>query len=249
MQLAWEDVQSIVDDVETLAYRGWNILEGLQKSKQKLFANELVQDVLAKDRAGVVPFFTSWCPNAQGDERLAFLQEAMTLLEDNTETLVSLFDDYVPENVDGFIALTHATEAVDDSIEWFFNHDWIWKMYIMALNVLNVFLLLCVYIFTKHNLIHPPTRFYLAFFVVPLFTIATILLLMVTASSGIATLMNADFCAGGEGSGSPQGTIRDAIFSFQHGSVNPAPNQNLTGTLGLVYESFDYYANVRSLEK
>jgi hypothetical protein len=127
----------------------------------------------------------------------------------------------------------------------------------MALNVFNVFLVLCCYIFSKHNLIHPPTRFYLTLFVVPLFSVATMLLMMVTASSGVASLMNADFCAGGQGMGSPQGTIRDAIFSYQHGSISsssssvvfnhdPQTKNDLTGTLDLVYESFSYYANVRS---
>jgi hypothetical protein len=248
VQLAWEEVQTVVDDVEALAYRGWNVLDALQSSKKNLYDNELVQELLYKEQRGAVPLFSSWCPNAQGDERLAFIQDAMSNLEENTETLMSLFDDYVPENANGFISMTHATESVDDSIEWFFAHDWVWKMYIMALNVLGAFLVACCYIFSKHNWIHLPTRFYLTFFVVPLFSVATILLLMVTASSGVATLMNADFCAGGQGTGSPQGTIRDAIFSYQHGSVDHnGGTKNLTGTLGLVYESFSYYANVRRI--
>ena len=259
VQLAWDEVHSVVEDVETLAYRGWNVLDELQVAKTNLYANYLVQSVLQQPNINeqqkqqeedVLPLFTEWCPNAAagGAERLAFLQQAMTTLENNTETLVSLFDDYVPDNPNGFIALTHATASVDASIQWFFSHDWIWKMYIMTLNVLSIFMMLCCFLFSNHNIIHLPTRYYLMFLIVPLFSAFTMLLILVTASSGVATLMNADFCAGGdpeeEGYPSPQGTIRDAIFSYQHGTVHPN-QQNLTGTLGLVYETFNYYSNVR----
>ena len=242
VQVAWEQVQLVINDVETLAYKGWHSLDGLKQARDQLHENRLVQDVLNQTSARVAPLFASWCPKAQNAESLAFLEQAMSTLEENTKTLVSLFDTYLPQNSNGFIIVTEATQSVSASIAWFFKHDWIWKMYIMALNVLNVFLVLCCYIFSKHNIIHPPTRFYLTFWVVPLFTLATVLMMMVTASSGIAVLLNADFCAGGDGPGSPTGTIRDAILSYEYGSVDT--KHNLTGTLELVYESFSYYANV-----
>lgn len=245
VQVGWEDIRLVVDDVESLAFRGWNVLDGLQSSKQTLQQNRLVQDVLQQSSSRA-PLFTSWCPNAKDDQRLAFFQKAITTLEYNTKSLVTLFDEYVPKSTNGFMAVTQATQSVDESIKWFFDNDWIWKMYIMIVNVLNIFMVLCCYIFSKHNIIHPPTRFYLTFWIVPLFSIATGLLIMVTASSGVATLLNADFCAGGEGLGSPQGTIRDAILSFQHGTLDS--KKNLTGNLGLVYESFNYYAEVSLLD-
>jgi hypothetical protein len=76
---------------------------------------------------------------------------------------------------------------------------------------------------------------------VPVFTVVTVLLLIATAASGVATLLNADFCAGGTELGSPQGTVEDAILSFQYGSMDRRP---VTGNVGLVYDSFVYYSSV-----
>jgi hypothetical protein len=243
VQLAWDDVQEVVDDVEALALRGWNVLEGLQDSRDVFSKNKLVRGFLEYAQSdSASPFLSKWCPNVKDSSQLSFLNEAMSSLQDQTESVVALFDDYVPVNSQGFLTITDATHSVDESLQWFFDNDWIWKMYIMILNVLVVFLLLCVYIFSKNNIIHPPTRFYLTFFVVPLFSVATGLLLIATATSGVATLMNADFCAGGSGSGSPQGTIRDAIMSYFHGNISPT--REMTGKLGLVYNSFNYYAEV-----
>ena len=245
VQVAWEEVQAIVDDVESFGFQGWNVLEGLKVSRDSFSNNQLVRGFLDHKQAGSSSsLFSKWCPNANatGDDQLAFLHGAMLDLEEQTDEILAIFTDDLPLDSKAFLRITESTDSVDASLQWFFDHDWIWKMYIMILNVLNIFLLLCVYIFSKNNIIHPPTRFYLTFFVVPLFSVATGLLLMVTAGSGVATLMNADFCTGGSGQGSPQGTIRDAILSFYHGSI--VPKKSSTGNMALVYDSFNYYAEV-----
>lgn len=241
--LAWDEVQEVVDDAEAFAFRGWNVLQGLQNSRESLSNNSLVRNVIEHTKTEPsAALFASWCPTAANGGQLEFLNEAIASLEEQTGSLLSLFDDYVPVNSEAFLTVTEATHSVDESIQWFFDNDWIWKMYIMALNVLNIFLLFCVYIFSKNDIIHLPTIHYLTFLVVPLFSVATGLLLMVTASSGVASLLNADFCAGGSGEGSPQGTIRDAILSYQYGSVSK--RNDMTGTMKLVYDSFDFYAEV-----
>lgn len=243
IQTAWVEVQEVVDDVEALAFRGWNAMDGLQQSRNDLIQNKLVQALLEQsEETTASSIFASWCPNANSQDRLSFLHEAMSSLESDTDALVELFDSHIPNTANSFMAVTESTKTVDESIEWFFEHDWIWKMYLMTLNVLNFFLLMACYGLSKHNIIHAPTRMYLTFFIVPLFSIGTFLLLMVTASSGVATLLNSDFCAGGESPGSPQGTIQDAILSYQYGNLDRS--NDITGTLGLVYESFTYYANV-----
>lgn len=243
LQLAWDEIKNLVDDVESLAFRGWNVLDGLQKSKDTLEQNRLVHDLLRQSSSGET-IFSSWCPNAKADQGLAFLNDSMTTLEASTESTITLFETHVPHSSNGFIAVTQATQSVDESIVWFFQHDWIWKMYILVVNVLVVFMVMCCYIFSKHNIIHIPTRLHLIFWIVPLFLLVTGLLILVTASSGVATLLNADFCAGGKEPGSPLGTIRDAILSYEHASLTVNPNENFTGTLGLVLATFNYYAEV-----
>jgi hypothetical protein len=245
---AWQEVQMLVDDVEALAFRGWGVVDSLQTTKGRLYKNRLVKELLKQNDTSEL--FASWCPKAvlqrQGDtnNRLDFFTDAMDTIESNTLSLVQLFDDYVPENEKGFVVMTEITKSAKDSIDWFFSHEWKWKLLIMVLNVLNVLLLLACNIFSRHDIIHAPTRMYLSFVVVPAFTVVTILLLLATASSGVATLLNADFCAGGDEPGSPQGTIQDAILSYQFGSVDRG--NSLTGRMGLVYESFNYYSNVRT---
>jgi hypothetical protein len=199
----------------------------------------LVQQVLESESANV---FAEWCPNAaETPERFKVLQDAMEAVESGTQELVKLYEDHVPENENGFVVITQVTKYVDESIDYFFAHDWMWKLLLMVLNVINVLMLLACYILSKNNLIHLPSRLYFSWLLVPVFTVATVLLLIATASSGVAVLINADFCAGGTETGSPQGTVEDAILSFQYGSMDPRP---VTGNVGMAYDSFVYYSSV-----
>jgi hypothetical protein len=214
-------------------------LENLQATKEELYQNTLVQEIMSSD----TDVFANWCPNsASSPDRLQFLQEGMVLIQSNARYLVEIFDQNVPANMNGFMVTTQVTQYIDDLITWFFDHDWMFKLLLMVLNVLNFIMVLAVYLLSKNYIIHPPSRMYLSVVLLPTFTIATIILLILTASSGVATLMNADFCAGGLEPGSPQGTIEDAILSYQYGSME---RQQVTGNLGLVYDSFLYYSDVR----
>jgi hypothetical protein len=239
LDAAWQEVQVVVDDVEALAFRGWNVLESLQSIKNELHSNLLVQQVLKSESANG---FAEWCPNAgETPERFKVLQDAMEQVQSGTQELVEIYEDHVPENENGFVVMTQVTKYVDESIDWFFAHDWMWKLLLMVLNVINVLMLLACYSLSKNNIVHLPSRLYLAWLLVPVFTVVTVLLLIATASSGVATMLNADFCAGGTEPGSPQGTVEDAILSFQYGSMDRRP---VTGNVGLVYDSFVYYSSV-----
>jgi hypothetical protein len=239
---AWEEVQGIVDDVDALAFRGWGVLQTLNTTKVDLLNNGLV--MTATNRKEHENIFATWCPNSLNrSQHFAFLQQAMDAVQSNTQELVEGFETYVPDNSGAFEAITQLTEQVDASIDWFFAHDWIWKLLLMILNVLTVIMLMACYFLTKNDVIHEPSRVYLSWLILPLFVVFTVVFLMTTASAGIATMVNADFCAGGPDAGSPQGSIEDAILSFQHGSLERQP---LTGRLALVYDSFLYYSNVRT---
>jgi hypothetical protein len=240
---AWEEVQGIVDDVDALAFRGWGVLNTLKTTKTDLLNNGLVK-AATTNRKQDENVFATWCPNSLNrTQHLAFLQQAMDVVESNTQELVHGFEYYVPNNSDAFESITKLTDQVDESIDWFFSHDWIWKLLLMILNVLTVIMLLACYFISKNDIIHVPSRVYLSWLILPLFIVFTIIFLITTTSAGVATLVNSDFCAGGPGPGSPQGAIEDAILSFQHGSLKRQP---LTGQLALVYDSFLYYSNVRT---
>ena len=264
---AWIEVQSIIDDVEALAFKGWNILNNLEDAKQGLLKNGLVQAATTPTTNSTtnqtITTFATWCPNSmqnQTDSRFHFLKEAINQVESNADEIAKAFEFYIPKNSHrGFEVITKMTNQVDESISWFFSHDWIWKLLLMIINVLTVIMLLACYFITKQDIIHDPSRYYLSWFILPLFIIFTGVFLITALSAGVATMVNADFCSGGgddynpssdasylnigmEG-GSPLGTIEDAILSFQFGSLERQPLPD--GRLQLVYDSFIYFSNVR----
>ena len=125
----------------------------------------------------------------------------------------------------------------------------------MLLNVVNILLVMVVYICSKNNIIHDPTRAFTTYLLLPAFILLTLGLLVLTGVAGIAALFNADFCQGGPGgedydstnnnisnNKSPQGTLRDAILSFEYGTLDT--DRQLEGSMALVYDSFAYYSNV-----
>ena len=244
---AWEEVRHVVDDVEALAFRGWNVLDSLQETQHGFYNNTLVQEILQSKNKLI---FQDWCPNTatSGESSsfsLKFLQDGINSIQSNAHYLVDVLDPSsggTSWNKNAFIVTTQVTKYLDESITWFFDHDWLLKLFLMIINVLNILMLLSCYFLSKNNIIHAPSRMYLSVVVLPLFIIFTIMLLFITSTSGVATLMNADFCAGGPGpSGSPQGTIEDAILSYQYGRME---RQQVTGNLGLIYDSFLYFSEV-----
>ena len=239
LHMGWTDVREVVNDAEALAFRGWNVVGSLHSVKDQLFQNALMKEVVE----GNDELFVDWCPNAAtSTEAMQALRDVVDSLQLNAKGLVRILEEHVPDKSNGFTVLMEATQDLDDSITWFFDHDWLLKLFLMILNVLNFLMVLACYVLSKNDIIHPPSQAYLSFLVVPLFSSTVVILLAILATSGIATLMNADFCAGGVDPGSPQGTIEDAILSYQFGSLE---RQQVTGKLGLVYDSFQYFSEVR----
>ena len=171
-----------------------------------------------------------------------------------------------------FQFVTETTHYIDDTIEWFFNNDWLLKLLLLVLNVVNALLLANVYILSKNNIIHTPTRMYVSYILIPIFVLATLSVLLICTLSGIAVLINVDFCSGGSNNndmrssydgnadggsyGSPQGTIEDVILTLQQKQQHDynydsgnAVNGNTTSTreaLDIVYDAVGYFWNVRN---
>ena len=217
-------------------------------------------------------FIEDWCPDAIrfiGAEELKYWTDSINNLTEKTRNIDLIFnsledafpdmeasssssssnsviDDVSPtmHASSAFRFVTDTTSYVDDTIEWFFANDWILKLLIMILNVLNGLLLANVYFLSKNNVIHQPTRMYLTYVLVPLFAITAISIVVVTVAAGVAILVNSDFCSGGSGDVTgPQGTIEDAIFTLQQQRVENGAVEN--HALNLVYDAVDYYWTVR----
>jgi hypothetical protein len=225
-------------------------------------------------------FVDTWCPGAMTySNELDFLIDAMETLEQNTNAILQvLFDPLILQQqqqqqpassstiltdaTSYFQIVTDTTTYMESTLVWFLDHDWLLKFLIMTLNVVNLFLLLNVYLLSKNNIIHTPTRRYVAYILVPAFCILTFLTTVVTMLLGIAAQVNADFCAGGPRPGSIQGTLQDAILSIlQYGNVDPTLYRPLNASiptlqaashvapLDMAYAAIEYYATVRVLRK
>jgi hypothetical protein len=130
------------------------------------------------------------------------------------------------------LLITETTNYIDTIIDWCYSNDWILKLVLVVLNIVNALLLANVYLVSKNNIIHSPTRYYISYLLVPMFLIGTICLLLISILSGIALLINVDFCSGGNNIdddtmtlmntnnfyhyGSPKGTIQDVIMTLQN---------------------------------
>ena len=150
-------------------------MDSLGETKEKLFQNLIVKEVVS----GEEDIFANWCPNARSSpEKLEYLQDAMSYVETNTKDMVDLLNSNLPENENGFAVITQVTQYLDESISWFFDHDWILKLILMILNVLNFFMIGVCYFLSKNDVIHPPSRMYTTWILVPLFSIFTFVLLV-----------------------------------------------------------------------
>ena len=209
-------------------------------------------------------FTEEWCPDAirlMQPTEYNYWVESMDYLTEKTQRVYQIFDalegSFLPvenpysspselapsETASTFEFVTDATTYVDELIDWYLANDWLLKMLVLVLNVVNGLLLANVYFVSKNNIIHQPTRLYVAYILLPIFVVAATLMVAVTVASGFAILINSDFCSGGsEGSG-PQGTIEEAISTLQaQKELNGEPPNE---ALGLVYDAIDYYWKVR----
>ena len=242
LEISWDELQDINDDVESIAFRGMGIVDNLRQSQTQLRQMDFG---IVGDKNNVTNY--SWCPNLDDASKTSYLkleqfdQMLTSVLSHNTE-IVSFLDLHMPADDSEFTMMTDATQYVDESINWAYDHDWLLKLFLMALNVVNLLLVAACYILSKNNIIHPPSRYYLAFFLVPVFSVLAGVTVFMTATLGVGTLLNSDFCAGGPAPGSPSGAIEDAILLNQFGTLDRSQGS------GLIYESFKYYAGVSQVE-
>jgi hypothetical protein len=208
-------------------------------------------------------FIEDWCPDAVrfiGTEELNHWTDSINSLTSKTQTIHQIFNSLegsfpsmeswsnalpTTDASSAFRFVTDATNYVHETTEWFFANDWLLKLLVLVLNVINGLLLANVYFVSKNNIIHQPTRMYVAYVLVPVFVIAAVSIVVVTVASGLAILINSDFCSGGSEIGGPQGTIEDAIRTLQQQQQNNGeiPNE----ALNLAYDAVDYYWTVRIL--
>jgi hypothetical protein len=248
-------------DADSLAY---DLIDHRKNNSMTTTPNpgfSLTSDNSSTNNDSNVIFVDQWCPEASAHkEQLQFLIDAMETVQDNTQTMAQVFDQFLAPNsttttnpLDDsyFRIITDTTSYIDETLQSFLRNDWWLKLVIMVLNVVNFLLLMNVYCLSKHNIIHPPTRMYVAYVLVPLFVVLVLAVWIITCVLGISAIVNADFCAGGPAPGSPQGTVEDALLSVANYGLldrtifntTESSSTAITHPLSVVYSAIEYYSS------
>lgn len=175
----------------------------------------------------------TYCPNANAAAELSWLN--ITVLGEEVAISLQEIDDFMDTHVqnaeDGLIKVNDATNTVDDAISWFQANAWKPRLAIVVLVVMNVFLLIGLFL-SRNNIVFNPYRCVEMYMLVPTFSVCLVLSALATYGFGAGAILNADFCAGGEYPGSPEGTIEEIMM------------QQGVSQQDVVYQSFRYYVEV-----
>jgi hypothetical protein len=292
LALSWDFLADLSNDAHQFALDGIRVVQRLESSHSKLQTTwaDLGLQILMEDQQQTPSSVNDglhnvsdlmwtttatdsypWCPNAnakksQGNEDMYQVEQFNSILSEVTTRIHSIVNGRVVMNTQGLTIMASAIEHIESSIEWTKTHDWLFKALLMVLNVLTIIVIVASFAISKLNFVHHPSRCYLAWIVVPLWTMVSLLLVYATAMVGVGMLLNADFCAGGPTtiSSSPIGAMEDAILANRFGNIdrdyyyqqyhdgnhnknNHGKVNEATGGGLLVYEAFSYYASVSRL--
>lgn len=175
-------------------------------------------------------FMEAYCPDSH-NASLHFDQLADNV-RTNLEEVFIFFDEKVTSAQNSLEQVVSVTSTLDYVVETALANDWLPKLFILFLNVINGALFFGL-MTSRMNCVFYPYKSMLSYLLVPAFAFLIFLSIVATSGFGIAAVVNADFCAGGPGAGSPEGTIKQ-IFS----------QQNITET-DVIHRSFQYYMTVR----
>ena len=233
------EIQGTNQNVEHVLAKGIGIVTSLTRERDRIHK---LKDLFDIDRlcplVGVINNNSNNSNNSNTSSSSSSSLFSNISFADINSHLFTTFDDMdrlVDENVvyaeQGLHAIKDVTVSVDTAVDIIVASDWIPKMYMMVLMVINIFLLAGV-VLNRQNIIFFPFKSMLVWLLVPAFILLLVIATVGTSAIGVLASVNADFCAGGD-SESPRGTLEDIIKSHS------------SSTTDLSYRSFEYYMTVR----
>jgi len=178
----------------------------------------------------------SSCPllNKQSLMLISEGKKSNFLMSNASQELLSVIQKYdeicskvIVKTQTAFTTIDEFTEELLDTVAGLIASDWLAKMFLLVLNVVNVFLVFGVFL-TRNNIVHYPFKFIIVWLLVPVLIILLLLSAIATSGFGIAISVNADFCSGGTDPGSPISTMEDIILRYNNTKQD------------LLYRSFQY---------
>jgi hypothetical protein len=178
-----DEVGSISDEVEAVAFRGLAIAESLQHARQNLQRN-LTGLQLGK----ICP--TSPLPPTNTSTLTLPVGPLTNYIQVGLDEVNGFIDQYADEASIGLTRVVGVTEGVDNSIEWIFRNDWTFKLFLLTLNVVNGFFLLGVFL-SKQDIISYSYRRFLSYGMIPLFLLLLVCGMLIACVLGMSSMFNA----------------------------------------------------------
>uniref|UniRef100_A0A6U3T8E0 Protein tweety homolog n=1 Tax=Ditylum brightwellii TaxID=49249 RepID=A0A6U3T8E0_9STRA len=221
-QVAVVEMKKLNQDIRSVIYEGMNIATTALR----------VQKNLSPDQVGPLFEVDKLCLKKIDDPLVNY-----TYLSSTLDGIANEFDRisaYINENISevhtDMLMLRESSKKVEDYFIWFQENDWLVKMFVLLIGTITLFMLSAT-ILSTFGLSNPPLRFMIGYFLLPIFITLLLAASLGSCALAVVTIMNADFCSGGDYPGSPEGTIEDAFTYAGFGEDHLLP------------QSFSYYKN------
>jgi hypothetical protein len=199
------DVTQFNDDVDSLAYRGIEIIHSLDGIARNLQADEFLNDMRSD--------FGTSCPDSDSTnmtiQSLGF-ETLREVIVDGADRIESLLQNSLYRLSDALSRIVSETQAVDDTITSVYQFGWIFKLFLVLVNVINLFLWIGV-VLSKVGVEFHGYQVILSWAILPAFGLCILATVSAAGTFLAIALFNADFCAGGPSPGSPHGTFRSLV--------------------------------------
>ena len=133
----------------------------------------------------------TYCPNAAENNVQQFnLPIISETIRTGLEEIDKFMEEYVADAQVGLNRVSQASDYIDQTIYWADSNDWKPRLWVMFLNVINMFLIVGL-IFSRNNIAYNPYRCLLTYFLVPVFVVCLILGVTSTCGFGGTAVVNA----------------------------------------------------------
>lgn len=210
-----------------------NIYEGMAISQTAARAQNLLDEV----DLNVLVNATTYCPRVTPEGEDGDLFDILSKIEnsmDNISTTQAQIHSYTATaeqdggTNDDLGSLLNVTMQIERYLDAANDYDYTVKLFVLVLVVLCSF---CVYglIALRCNRSSIGTQRFLAYIILPLFTLVVLAGAVFTGAASSVAIMNADYCSGGIYPGSAEETMEAVLIELGHTPGN------------IIYDAFDFY--------
>ena len=192
-----DEVESINDEVEDIAFRGLVIADSLVRERKKLQQNFTRRNLDMEDVCPNLSQTQSQNNNNNNNNNqstiLAVLPPVNTVtqyVQVGLEEVGIFIDQHAPQAQVSLNNAASVTHRINHSIEWSYANDWILKFFLLTINVINGFLIFGVFL-SKQDIVSHKYQRYLSYGLVPLFALLLVCSMLFACAFGIASMLNA----------------------------------------------------------